>query len=139
MQWRREQLDPRSSVAVMITVLMAVLPSQYRHGCLECALLLCPIRSHLHDIFLLSSVKLTPSPSLCGADPCLVLPQEAEMQAEREREHAADRAARLALREQQRRRELVRFGPKCLISTQKGTDGKTNFKLESGNPFVACT
>ncbi len=39
------------------------------------------------------------------------------MQAEREREHAADRAARLALREQQRRRELVRSGPRARPKT----------------------
>ena len=48
------------------------------------------------------------------------------MQAEREREQAADRAARLTLREQQRRRELVRslpgLGPKkCRASVPRST------------------
>ena len=73
-----------------------------------------------------SRVKPTSLSSACRADSCLILLQEAEMQAEREREHAADRAARLALREQQRRRELVRFRPglspkKCQASVPRST------------------
>ena len=37
------------------------------------------------------------------------------MQAQRQRERAADREARLALRDQQRRREMVRSVPYALV------------------------